>query len=232
MSTRLPLSACSTRVEGLRSVRPSASRKLVASGQRRASSAGEMSAIGLGAPGLVDRSGTLRYGPNLPGVVDVASGRRAARRARTCRPPWTTTRHAPRGASTSEGRPEAATTRSRSRWAPGSVRASRSRASCCAARTGSPASRATWWSTRAGPLCPCGRRGCWERYASGSGLGRLAREAAHAGFAARGWSSWPEATPRTSGASTSPRPRPRVTSRRCRCSPDSPGGSRSGSPTS
>ena len=26
--------------------------------------------------------------------------------------------------------------------------------------------------------CPCGRRGCWERYASGSGLARLAREAA------------------------------------------------------
>jgi glucokinase len=33
----------------------------------------------------------------------------------------------------------------------------------------------------AGPECPCGRRGCWERYASGSGLGRLAREAARAG---------------------------------------------------
>lgn len=26
--------------------------------------------------------------------------------------------------------------------------------------------------------CPCGRRGCWERYASGSGLATLAREAA------------------------------------------------------
>lgn len=34
-----------------------------------------------------------------------------------------------------------------------------------------------------GPPCPCGRRGCWERYASGSGLGRLAREAAAAGAA-------------------------------------------------
>jgi glucokinase len=32
-----------------------------------------------------------------------------------------------------------------------------------------------------GPWCPCGRRGCWERMASGSGLGRLAREAAEAG---------------------------------------------------
>ena len=34
-----------------------------------------------------------------------------------------------------------------------------------------------------GPPCPCGRRGCWERYASGSGLGRLARDAAHVGRA-------------------------------------------------
>jgi len=35
----------------------------------------------------------------------------------------------------------------------------------------------------AGPPCPCGRRGCWERFASGAGLGMLAREAALAGFA-------------------------------------------------
>ncbi|MDP9069813.1 MAG: ROK family protein [Actinomycetota bacterium] len=29
-----------------------------------------------------------------------------------------------------------------------------------------------------GPPCPCGRRGCWERFASGSGLRRLAGEVA------------------------------------------------------
>jgi glucokinase len=32
-----------------------------------------------------------------------------------------------------------------------------------------------------GPRCPCGRRGCWERYASGSGIAMLAREAATGG---------------------------------------------------
>lgn len=32
-----------------------------------------------------------------------------------------------------------------------------------------------------GLQCPCGQRGCWERYASGSGLAHLAREAALAG---------------------------------------------------
>lgn len=36
-----------------------------------------------------------------------------------------------------------------------------------------------------GPPCPCGRSGCWERYASGSGMGRLAREAVEAGVAER-----------------------------------------------
>jgi glucokinase len=36
-----------------------------------------------------------------------------------------------------------------------------------------------------GPPCPCGQRGCWERFASGSGLGNLAREAAVAGRATR-----------------------------------------------
>jgi glucokinase len=36
-----------------------------------------------------------------------------------------------------------------------------------------------------GPPCPCGRHGCWERYASGSGLARLARDAAQAGRLAR-----------------------------------------------
>ena len=32
-----------------------------------------------------------------------------------------------------------------------------------------------------GPRCPCGRRGCWERYTSGAGLVHLARRAARAG---------------------------------------------------
>lgn len=32
-----------------------------------------------------------------------------------------------------------------------------------------------------GPPCPCGRSGCWERYASGAGLARLGRDAAAGG---------------------------------------------------
>jgi glucokinase len=37
-----------------------------------------------------------------------------------------------------------------------------------------------------GPRCPCGRRGCWERFASGSGLAWLGRQAAEAGQFGRG----------------------------------------------
>ena len=36
-----------------------------------------------------------------------------------------------------------------------------------------------------GPRCPCGQRGCWERYASGSGLGQLGKLAARDGAAPR-----------------------------------------------
>jgi glucokinase len=36
-----------------------------------------------------------------------------------------------------------------------------------------------------GPRCPCGQRGCWERFASGAGLARLAREAAEGRRASR-----------------------------------------------
>ena len=48
----------------------------------------------------------------------------------------------------------------------------------------------------AGPECPCGRRGCWERFASGAGLGVLAREAALAGRLTRRGPRSPAAIPR------------------------------------
>ncbi|MEZ5259191.1 MAG: ROK family protein [Ilumatobacteraceae bacterium] len=70
----------------------------------------------------------------------------------------------------------------------------------------------------AGPPCPCGRAGCWERYASGSGLARLAREAA-AGGRLHTWCRW---WGRPGGGARRARPRRRAGRR-----PRSPAGRRS-----
>lgn len=144
----------------------------------------DVMAVGLGAPGLVDRSGTLRYGPNLPGVVDVAL---ADVLSTGLRLPTTVDNDATcaawgeheRGAA--KGRNHSITITLGTGIGAGiTVKGEVLRgANGFAGEPGHMVVDPT------GPLCPCGRRGCWERYASGSGLGRLAREAAHAGSATR-----------------------------------------------
>ena len=44
------------------------------------SRAGDVSAAGVGAPGLVDRDGVLRFAPNLPGVFDLPVAKLLAER--------------------------------------------------------------------------------------------------------------------------------------------------------
>ena len=83
-----------------------------------------------------------------------------------------------------------------------------------------------------GPPCPCGKRGCWERFASGTGLGRLARDAASGGrldaaVALAGGD--PEAVRGEHVTAVGPG---RATRSRRRCSTSWRTGSRSGSPTS
>jgi glucokinase len=50
--------------------------------ERLAAAVGSPAAIGLGLPGLVDRDGVLRYGPNVPGVLDLDLSDQLARRHR------------------------------------------------------------------------------------------------------------------------------------------------------
>jgi len=50
-----------------------------------------------------------------------------------------------------------------------------------------------------GPECPCGKRGCWERFASGEALGRRAREAAQAGRLHGALAHWDQGTDRLRG---------------------------------
>ena len=56
-----------------------------------------------------------------------------------------------------------------------------STASCTAARTGSARRSGTSPSSVGGPLCACGEHGHWEAIASGTALGRMARELVGAG---------------------------------------------------
>jgi glucokinase len=143
---------------------------------------GEVAAVGLGAPGLVDRSGTLRFGPNLPGVVDLELASILTKRlglsvvvdndatsAAWGEHEWGAARRHDHSMTISLGTGIGAGFTVKGEVLRGAH-----------GFAGEPGHMVV---NPNGPLCPCGHRGCWERYASGSGLGRLAREAAHAGLA-------------------------------------------------
>ena len=136
--------------------------------------------LGIGVPGLVTRTGTLRAAPNLVNVSELAIGPRLSERL---------------------GHPVAvdndATCAAAAEWRHGAGRGATDMVMVTLGTgigggiiSGNQVQRgANGFAGEIGhivvhpdgPPCPCGRRGCWERYASGSGLGRLAQEAAAAG---------------------------------------------------
>jgi glucokinase len=140
--------------------------------------------IGVGVPGLVDRDGVLRFAPNLPGVAEVPV----------------------RAALEREGFAPlvVANDASAATWAEFTLGSATGASDVLMATIGTgigggavlggvllgghhgfAAEFGHMVVDPSGPRCPCGQRGCWERYASGSGLGWMAREAAQAGEAAR-----------------------------------------------
>jgi len=142
---------------------------------------GPVVAVGVGAPGMVDREGTLRFSPNLPSaagadlrqlvssrvpnaVVIVENDANCAALAEQAFGALRGVRH---GLIVTLG-----TGIGGGLVVEGEVRLGSS---------GFAGEVGHMVVDPAGPPCPCGRRGCWERYASGGGLGRLAREAAYAG---------------------------------------------------
>lgn len=138
--------------------------------------------VGVGAPGLVDVRGTVRFAPNLAGVrgLDVPGlvGARLggdrpvlADNDATCAG-WAEVRH---GAARGAGHMLMVT------LGTGIGGALVSDGRLMRGANGFAGEIGHMVVDPGGPPCPCGRSGCWERYASGSGLGRLAREAAHAG---------------------------------------------------
>jgi glucokinase len=136
---------------------------------------GEWDSIGIGVPGLVTRGGVLRAAPNLVSVAELEVGPRV---------------------SAALGRPVSVdndgTCAALAEW---QVGAARGMTDVVMVSLGTGIGGGIIAGSRLqrgvngfageighivvdpdGPPCPCGRRGCWERYASGSGLARLARE--------------------------------------------------------
>jgi len=143
-----------------------------------------LEAIGVGVAGLVDLHGVLRFGPNLPEVIDYAIGPVLEQR-------WGVPVLVDNDANT------ALVAEHRAGVAVGAR-------NCVLVTLGTGIGAGVMVDRRIqrgsagfagepghmvidpnGPPCPCGRRGCWERFASGSGLGRLARDAVEAGQADR-----------------------------------------------
>jgi glucokinase len=145
------------------------------------SSASEAPAIGVGAPGMLDRAGRLRFSPNLPqgqGVDwhDLLSEPLPQRRI-LIENDANLAALAEHQLGAAQGFDDVLTVTLGTGIGGALIVDGRLRVG----GHGYAGEIGHMVVDPAGPPCPCGRRGCWERYASGGGLGLLAREAAMAG---------------------------------------------------
>jgi glucokinase len=140
--------------------------------------------VGVGVPGLVDATGTLRFAPNLPGVLELPLAKPLADRLGV---PVVVDNDAScagwgeREAGAGQGRDHVLLVTLGTGIGGGIVLGGR----LFRGHHGFAGEIGHMVVDPHGPPCPCGQRGCWERFASGSGLGRLAREAAVGGRADR-----------------------------------------------
>jgi glucokinase len=142
--------------------------------------AGPPSSIGVGAPGLISRRGVLESSPNVPDVtrLDIAGGladrlgqRVAVSNDATCAALAEWQHGAARGVQ------DVVMVTLGTGIGGGIVAGGRLQVG----HNGFAGEFGHMVVDPNGPPCPCGRRGCWERYASGSGLAQLARTAAIGG---------------------------------------------------
>lgn len=136
--------------------------------------------IGVGVPGLVDRAGTLHMGPHLRRMHDVPLARLLAERTGV---PTVVDNDAnchavaEHVAGAAAGAAEALMVTLGTGIGGGIITGGH----LLRGANGFAGEPGHMVVDPNGPPCPCGRRGCWERFASGTGLGRLARDAAHGG---------------------------------------------------
>jgi glucokinase len=152
--------------------------------QLGARSGGGADALGVGAPGLVDRRGVLQFAPNLE--VDGALDLRSALEARLGLPvvvdnDATCAAWGERELGAGQGYDDMVLVTLGTGVGGGVVAGGQ----VLRGAHGFAGEIGHMVVDPDGPPCPCGKQGCWERFASGSGLGRLAREAVAAGDAPR-----------------------------------------------
>ena len=145
---------------------------------------GRVDAVGVGAPGLVDRDGVLHAAPNLPGIHDLAIKVLLEERLQlpvqvdndaTCAA-W-----GERELGAAKGSDDVVVVTLGTGIGGGLVLDGR----LYRGAHGFAGEVGHIKVDPNGPPCPCGGRGCWERYASGSALGRFGREAGEGGRANR-----------------------------------------------
>lgn len=145
-----------------------------------ATALGATDVVGVGVPGLVTRDGVLRAAPNLVGINDFAVGALLAQRL-----------------SMQVEVDNDATCAAAAEWKFGAARGVGdfvmvtlgtgigggvvANSQLVRGANGFTGEIGHMVVDPNGPQCVCGRRGCWERFASGTGLARLAREAIDAG---------------------------------------------------
>ncbi len=136
--------------------------------------------VGVGIAGLVDHRGVLRQGPNQPGIteLDVLGGLRTRLR----RPVVVDNdAHCAVRAELDSGAASGAADVVLVTLGTGIGAALVVGGQVVRGANGMAGEPGHTVVDPSGPPCPCGRRGCWERYASGAGLARMARDAAEAG---------------------------------------------------
>lgn len=145
--------------------------------------------IGIGVAGLVDGAGVLRFSPNLATASGAHIGALVSERlGRTAAPGHGTAAVRVHNDATCAAVAELTFGAARGMrhgltvtLGTGIGGASIAQGRVCAGANGFGGEFGHMVVDPHGPPCPCGNRGCWERYASGAGLARLARERALAG---------------------------------------------------
>ena len=129
--------------------------------------------VGLGLPGLVDRAGVLRYGPHLPGVLNAAIGAQLG----AALPAVVTVGNDGNYAALAEATLGAGRGHEAVLFVGLGTGISCGlvlRGQLLAGSHGFAGEPGHVVVDPAGPLCACGRDGCWETLASGTGLAFLA----------------------------------------------------------